>query len=140
MLFEIAADESGGVCPFGLYHTGVERVDPYFFSAQLFSENAADRVDRALCGGIDRTSGRGQASDGRADIDHAAAIGAKAFHCLLCRQQQAEYIGIELAVEFVFRDLFERGELVDTGIIDQDVEPAEGLFRFGKESGYISSF
>src|SRR5450756_2224108 len=48
ILFEIAADESGGVCAFGFYHAGVKRIDPDFLGSQLFGKNAADGVDCSL--------------------------------------------------------------------------------------------
>ena len=50
------------------------------------------------------------------------------------RQQQAEDIGIELAVELFFREFFQPLELIDTSVIDQDIEAAVGFFRFGEEA------
>src|SRR5689334_412226 len=35
------------------------------------------------------------------------------------------------------RDIFEREEFVDAGIVDEDVEPAEGLLRFCEEPANV---
>src|SRR6186713_940854 len=48
LLFEIAADESGGMCAFGLYHARVERVDPDLFRPQFFGKNRTDSIYRGL--------------------------------------------------------------------------------------------
>ena len=39
-----------------------------------------------------------------------------------------------MLVEVLLRDAFERGELIDPGVVDQDIEPAECLLRFGKKA------
>ncbi len=54
-------------------------------------------------------------------------------HGGLCREQEAQHIGIELAVEFRLGHLFKRGESKDAGIIDQDVDLAEGGHGFGND-------
>ena len=45
---EVGADEARGVYAFGLNHAGVDGVDADLFRAQLFREDAGDRVHRAL--------------------------------------------------------------------------------------------
>jgi len=35
-------------------------------------------------------------------------------------------------VEVFFREVFDRSGLVDAGIVDEDVEPAESLLRFNE--------
>ena len=42
-------------------------------------------------------------------------------------EQEAEDVDVELLVEVLRRDGFEGRELVDAGVVDQDVELAEGL-------------
>jgi len=37
-------------------------------------------------------------------------------------------------VEVLFGDVFERREFIDASVVDQDVEPAEGLLRLGEET------
>ena len=55
-------------------------------------------------------------------------------HSLLRRQQQTEDVEVELPVKEVLGHLLERRELVDAGVVDQDVEPAECLLAFGKQA------
>ena len=52
---------------------------------------------------------------------------------LLRREQQAQHVQVEHLVEVLGRDLLERGELVDAGVVDEDVELAERLLRLGEE-------
>jgi len=46
----------------------------------------------------------------------------------------AEDVQVELLVEVLVGDALERGELVDAGIVHQDVEPAERLLRLGEQA------
>ena len=39
-----------------------------------------------------------------------------------------------MLVEVLGRHVLERGELVDAGVVDQDVEPAERLLRLGEQA------
>lgn len=50
------------------------------------------------------------------------------FHRLLGREQKAQDIGVELAVEFILRHFLKRREPIDAGIVDEHVERAEGFF------------
>ena len=40
-------------------------------------------------------------------------------------------------MEVLGRYLFQRLELIDAGVVDQDVEPAEGFFGFGEETADV---
>src|SRR2546430_17436107 len=42
-------------------------------------------------------------------------------------------IHVEVFVEMFLRDILQRKKLVDAGVINEDIKPAEGFFRFGKE-------
>jgi hypothetical protein len=50
-------------------------------------------------------------------------------HALLRRQQEPEHIDVEVLVKEILGDSLERRELVDAGVVDQDVEPAVRLLR-----------
>ena len=52
-------------------------------------------------------------------------------------QQKAEDVEVELRVEELFGDLVERREGIDAGVVDQNVELAEGLLGFGEEAGDV---
>src|SRR4051812_35327950 len=114
--FEIAAHDSGRVRALGLDPAGVDRVDPDLTRAQFPGEHAGDGVDGALGGRVYDRAGRGERADDRADVDHTAACGAEALGRLLGREDQAEDVGVELAVEFGLGDGFERVELVYAGV------------------------
>ena len=45
---EVRADETRGVCAFGLNHAGIDGVDADLPSAKLLGEDTGDGVDRAL--------------------------------------------------------------------------------------------
>jgi hypothetical protein len=44
-------------------------------------------------------------------------------------QQQAKHIEVEMLVEMLRRDGLERGELVDTRVVDEDIDRTERLHR-----------
>ena len=46
-------------------------------------------------------------------------------HRLLRCQDQSENVRVELAMKLALRRLFERCELVDAGVVYQNIEPAE---------------
>ena len=49
--------------------------------------------------------------------------GAEVLDRFLRRQDQAEHVEVELLVEVLGGHVFQRSELVDAGVVDQDVEP-----------------
>ena len=59
--------------------------------------------------------------------------GAEMLDRFLRRQHQAQHVEVELLVEVLGGDVFQRGELVDAGVVDQDVELAERLLRLGEQ-------
>ena len=120
------ADEAGGVGAFGFDDAGVEGVDANALGAELKREHAGDDVDRTLGGGVDGAAGRRDAADQRADVDDAAALG-EVLDRGLRDQQEPENVDVELLVEVLGGDGFEGAELVDAGVVDQDVELAVGL-------------
>ena len=123
ILVEIGADEAGGVGAFGFDDAGVEGVDADALGAELEGEDAGDGVDRTLGGGVDRAGGRRDAADQRADVDDAAAL-AEVLGRGLGDEQEAEDVDVELLVEVLGGDGFEGAELVDAGVVDEDVELA----------------
>ncbi len=126
--------DAGRCGAFRLDHAGVDRVHADLARPQLLGQRPGHRVHGGLGGAVDRgirdPIGTGQ----RADVDDAAAVGADVLDGFLRRQDQAEHVEIELAPEVLHRHLFERGKLVDAGVVDQAVELAEGLRRFGEQT------
>ena len=60
-------------------------------------------------------------------------VRAEVLDGFLRREEQAEHVEIELLVKVLGGHVLERRELVDAGVVDQDVEPAERLLRLGEE-------
>src|SRR5580698_9627020 len=112
----------------GLDHAWIDGIDPDALRPEFAREHAGYGVDRALGGGVDRRSRRREARDARADIDDAAAL-SKVLGGFLADQQQAQHIDVECLVKMLFGDLFERLHLVDSSIVDEDVETAKSRDR-----------
>ena len=132
LLAEVALGDPGGVHALRLHHAGVDRVDADLARAQLLGQRPRDGIDGGLRGAVDRRVRRRQRAGDRADVDDAAAGGAEVLHRLLRGEEQPEDVQVELLVEVLLGDAFERGELVDAGVVHQDVEPAERLLRLGR--------
>ena len=97
-----------------------------FLGPSSLREHAGDGIDCALGGGVDRAVRRRNAADDRADVDDAAAF-AEVLDGGLGGEQKAEHVDVEDLVVVLFGDGFDRRELVDAGVVDQDVEAAELL-------------
>src|SRR5260221_1088443 len=123
---EVGADEACGVYAFGLDHAGGDGVDADLLRAKFVGEDASDGVDRALGSGVDRAVGRRQAADGGADVDDAGAF-AQVLDGSLRGEQETEDVDVEDLVVVIFCEGFDGQELVDAGVVDQDVEVAEVL-------------
>ena len=56
---------------------------------------------------------------------------------MLCRflrsENQAKDVEVEMFVEVLFGNRFERLEFIDSRVVDENIELAERLLRFGKE-------
>ena len=117
LLLEITADDTRSVCALGFDHARIDRVDPNFPRPKLLRQHAGHRVDRAFRRGVDDRIGRIEIARYGADIDHAAALVAKELRRLLCRQQQAQYVDVEMPVKVLFRDLLERQKVIDAGVV-----------------------
>ena len=124
--FKLRTDDAGAVRAFGLDHAWIQRVDADLFRAEFAGEHAGDGVDRALCASVNRTAWRCNAASDRTNIDNAATL-AEVLHCGLRGENEAEHVNVENPVELVFGDRFDRRELVDPLIVDEDVETAIAL-------------
>ena len=129
-----------GLCTFGFDHAGIDGVDADLARAKFFGQHAGDAVDRPLGARINRRVRRRQGGDSRTDIDDAAARVTEQLDGLTSRQKQAEDVGVKLFVEQFLGHTFQRRELIDAGIVDQNVELAIGFARFREEMLDISGF
>jgi len=92
-----------------------------FLRSKFLCENTGDGFDRSLDAGINRTVRRGTAAHARSNINDAG-VDAEVLDGRLRDKQKAEYVNVEYLVELVFRDRFNRRELIHAGVIHQDVE------------------
>src|ERR1700734_1374846 len=126
--------DSQGSEAFGLRHTWRDGVDTDLPVPQFFRQRLGDRIDRGLRGRIDdRTRHRVNARN-RAVIDHAAALAIEAAHRLLSRKQRSQNVGVELAMELLFRYRLERLESEHAGVVDQNAGRAELRLGFRKQA------
>ena len=54
------------------------------------------------------------------------------------RQENAKHVGVEVPVEFLFRDRLDRGEPVDAGIVDEHIDQPERASCLGEQALDIS--
>ncbi len=54
-------------------------------------------------------------------------------HRLLRGQQETQDVQVELPVEVLGGHVLKRGELIDPGVVDQHIHPAERLQCFGEQ-------
>src|SRR6202011_2624257 len=97
-------------------------------------QRPGDRVYCALGRIINHPRRWSERAGERTDVDDAAASRAEMLQGFLRRQHHAEDVGIKLAMKFFFRYLFESCELVNAGVIDQDVDLSERFLRSRKKS------
>ena len=140
LLLEVATDEARGVNAFGFDHSGIDRVYPDLLWSKLLGEHVGYGIDCTLRRRVDGGCGWVQRAGSRADIDHATALGAEVLRGFLRSQEEAENVGVELAVELFLGDLVERGELIDASVVDQYIQLSECFLRLGENTLHISGF
>src|SRR6476619_3904237 len=124
--FKVGTDDAGTVRSFGLDHAWIQRVDTDLFRAEFTREHTGDGVDCALGATVNRTTWRCYAASDRTNIDNAAPL-AEVLHCGLRDENEAEHVNVEHPVELLFGHRFDRHELVDPRIVDEDVQTTKAL-------------
>src|SRR6266481_4534500 len=119
----LAGDPGGGVG--GQKHGDAGDIVGLAERAERGGEHARQRVDRTLGGRVDCRCRLRLLAGHRRDVDDAAAVRAEMLGRFLGGKDSAEHVGVELQVEFVLGDVFERLEVIDAGIIHQNVDAAE---------------
>src|SRR5215469_8265012 len=126
--------KSAGDDAFGFNRARVDGVDANLARAELLGENRSDDIHGRFRRGVDRSVRWSDGADTGTEVDDAAAFGPHQLGRFLRGQEKAENIKVEVPVEVFFGDAVERGELIDPGIVDQDVELAVGLFGLSEEA------
>jgi hypothetical protein len=57
--------------------------------------------------------------------------------CFAAGEEQAKDVGVEETVEMLCGELFDRSELIDSGVVDKDVEAAEGGVGLSEEPLHV---
>jgi hypothetical protein len=111
---------------------GLTEFTRIFFGAQFPCQRFRHRVHGRLRRAVDRRAGQRLHADDGADVDDTAAVAVEMFQRLLRREDQAEHVQIELLPEMVLGDLFQRRELLNAGVVHENVNAAERFPGFGK--------
>jgi len=117
-LAEITFGHAGAMQAFGFHHAGVEGIDANFARAEFAGEGHGDGVDRGFGRAVDGARGQGHRAHDGADVDNGTTIGADVLDGFFRGEQQAEHIEVELLVEVLGGDGFERREFVNASVID----------------------
>ena len=115
----------------------VQSVYPNLAWTELFGKRNRQVIDRTLRGRIDRTIRRWHRSYYRANVDHRATVAPNELNGFLRSEKKAENIQVELAMEFLGRDIFYGTEAVDAGVIDKYVQSAVLLLDLDECSGDV---
>ncbi len=118
---------------FGFHHAGVNGIHANLARAQFVGQTARGRVDGGFGAAVDRRIGKWHGGGYRTDVDHCTAVGTEMFGGLLRGEQQTEHVQVELLVKMFRGDFTERGEFINAGVVHQNIDLAERLFRFLEE-------
>ena len=124
---------SGRGRTFRFHHAGSDGVDADLFRPEFLGQRDGDDIDRGLCGAVDGRARDAERGDDGTKVDDAAAGRIKMLHRFLRREQRAQHIQVEVFVEMLFGNGFQRREIVNSRIVDQDVEATERLLGFREE-------
>src|ERR1700722_3139439 len=114
----------------GFYEAWVNRVDTNFARPKFLRKRPRYTVHRRLSRSVNgSTRGRNHPCY-RAYIYNAASILAKMLRRLFRSQQQTKHVEIEQSVEVIVRNIFQRQKLINSGVVDQNVELAVSFFCF----------
>src|SRR5439155_18137745 len=125
--------ESGGDNPIRYHHAGIDGIDANLARPKLLCQRPRDGVHRALGSVVNHRSWRSQRAGKRANVNDAAAVRVEMFQRFLSREKHSKNICIEMSVEMLLAYFLQRQEFVDTGVIDEDIDLAESLFRGGEK-------
>jgi len=131
---KIRSGDAGGMKTFRLDHTGVQRIHPDPARPEFFRERTGDGIDRCFRGGVDGPAGlRAHGCDGT-DVDDASAVRAEGFGCFLRDEEKAEHVEIELPMEVFLGHFGQRFKVKNPGVIDENIDAAEGGYGFGEKA------
>src|SRR5882724_5968927 len=124
---------AAGDCSFRYHHPRINGVHADFLWTKLLGQRSCDGVDRALGRVVNHRCRWSERAGKRTNVNDTAAFRTKVLQRLLRRQHHTKNVRVKLPVKFFFRDFFKRFEVVNSGVIDQDVDLAERFLCRPKE-------
>lgn len=123
---EVRADRPGGMRAFGFDQTGTDGIDTDPARPEFPREHAGDRVNRAFRACVDRALGRMDTRDIRADVDNASPL-FHVRHSGASDQERPQNVDFELSAIQFLGGLFDLVELVNAGVINDDIQAPEDI-------------
>src|SRR6267378_5748033 len=130
----IALSVTAGYGSFGYHHAWVDGIDADFSRSEFLRQSARDRVHCALRRVVNHRSRRSQGAGKRTDVNDAPAVRIEVLECFLSGKKHSENVHIKKSVNLLLGDVLQRHELINTGVVDQNVDLAQGLLRLGEKS------
>src|SRR4030095_15554985 len=115
---------------FSFCYARINGIDADLPWPKLLSQHTRDRLYCSFRRRVDHGCRRRDGSYRRAYIDDTATVGPEIFQRLTRSQNQAEDIDTEVPLKLLFCRFVERCEFVNTGIVDQNIEPTKCLLCF----------
>src|SRR3954468_7283110 len=131
---EIALGNSRCMKTFCLHHSSVQGVDADLARPKFLRQRLSHGIHRGLGRAVDRTGRRRRAARQGTDVNDAAASGTELLDGFLRREDETEDIDVELSVEVLFGDVFERDKFVNAGVVDENIQRAERLLRLREQA------
>jgi hypothetical protein len=123
----------------GVGGAGADGVDRDAAGAEFFGGDGGHLLDGHLAGGVNAVAGDGRALEGGGDV-HDATAGAEAAGGLAQCEEGAAEVGVEDGAELLVSELGDWLADGAAGVVDDDVEAAEGLFGLGEKPGDVGGF
>src|SRR5882724_11144579 len=116
-----------------LNHAGIERVDANLPRSEFPGQGFRYGVHRRFGSAVNRTARNRGGTGNRTYIDDGAGR-TELLDCFLGSENQAENIQVELPVEMLLCNAFERKEFINAGVIHENVELAKGFPGLDEEA------
>src|SRR5581483_11500787 len=104
-----------------------------FFRAQFLRQRTGEHVYGAFGGAVHAGCRGWRLRSNGADVDNGTAIAVDISNRSFRRKEKSEHVKIEVLPEVLLVDFLQGTKLVQPGVINEDVDCAERLFRLRKK-------
>src|SRR6476646_4533690 len=125
---------TAGYGPFCYHHAWVDGIDADFSRSEFLRQSARDRIHCTLRRVVNHRSRRSQRTGKRTDVNDASAVRIEVVECFLSGKKHSENVHIKHSVKLLLGDVLQRHEFINTGVIDQNVDLAQGLLCLTEKS------